>query len=267
MSNKYQYFYLIEIQYLGFRYHGWQIQGKLKTIQLMLSKTISYIWPNTWKILPAGRTDALVSAQSGYFELFTNEAINIETFQSQMNINLPADISILAIRQVDASFNVIQDVADKTYQYYFSFGHKKYPLAAAHMSFFNGELNLNAMKEAANAFEGSHYFGLFSKDLTEGSKRIRTIYHSLIKINKELTANFFPPESYIFEVRGKGFARHQIRLMMGALIQIGRDELSLDALKQALSGEFVAIQKLLAPASGLMVKRINYSFHESNKTS
>ncbi|MFQ3213187.1 MAG: tRNA pseudouridine38-40 synthase [Marivirga sp.] len=258
MANKYQYFYLIEIQYLGFRYHGWQIQGKLKTVELMLGKTISYIWPNIWKILAAGRTDALVSAASGYFELFTLEPIDQLKFMADMNVNLPPDISLLSIKEVGAAFNIINDVREKTYQYYFAFGSHKFPLSASLISFFVGDLNISDMVIAAQVFEGSHDFTEFSKDIKEGSKKIRSIKSSCIGINEELVANFFPPESFIFEVKGKGFARHQIRLMMGALVQVGRGELKVDMIQRALRGENSMRTKLLAPASGLMVKEIKY---------
>ena len=267
MSSKYDHFYLIELQYLGFRYHGWQKQGKLKTIQLMLSKTISFVWPHTWKILAAGRTDAKVSARSTYFELFTKEEINTNEFKLEMNKNLPADIALLDIKKVDSSFNVIQDVEEKIYQYYFSYGIEKYPLSASLISHFYGYLDLNSMKEGAKIFQGTHDFSEFSKDISDKGKRLRTINSSFIKSNNELKANFFPPETYIFEVKGKGFARHQIRLMMGALVLIGRGELGLEELKRSLNGEEVGIYKYLAPASGLMVKSIFYRGADGDKTS
>ena len=249
----------MEVQYLGFRYHGWQIQGKLKTLQLMIGKTINFIWPHTWKILVAGRTDAMVSANSSYFELFTKEPIDISDFQSKMNANLPADISIRSIKEVDKHFNVIQDVKQKTYQYFFYYGQDKYPLSASLLSYFNEELDLNAMKEAALLFKGAHYFHEFSKDVSEKSQVIRTISDAAIINNDQLTASFFPPQSFVFQVTGKGFARHQIRLMMGGLVQIGRGELSIDILKQSLEGEKTALQKFLAPASGLMVKEMQFN--------
>ena len=38
-----KFFYLIELQFLGFRYHGWQKQKDVKTVQHMLDRTLHFI--------------------------------------------------------------------------------------------------------------------------------------------------------------------------------------------------------------------------------
>ena len=62
--------YLFRIQYLGLRYHGWQIQQGVKTIQGTLEKTFRYVLGHEdFNILGAGRTDSGVSCLHGAFEL------------------------------------------------------------------------------------------------------------------------------------------------------------------------------------------------------
>lgn len=57
-----KFFYLIEIQYLGFRYHGWQKQPDVLTVEKMVERTLSYILDRRrFKVIAAGRTDAKVS--------------------------------------------------------------------------------------------------------------------------------------------------------------------------------------------------------------
>ena len=57
------FYYLIKIQYLGYRFHGWQKQPNLKTVELMLQRTLKYVLQEQkFKILGAGRTDAMVSS-------------------------------------------------------------------------------------------------------------------------------------------------------------------------------------------------------------
>jgi tRNA pseudouridine38-40 synthase len=256
--SRYTKFYLVEIQYLGMRYHGWQKQDKLKTIQLMLDKTIRFVWDKPFKILAAGRTDAMVSAQSTYFELFLNEKLDSSSFFEAMNYNLPPDIAVKSIREVDANFNVIIDVKEKTYHYYFAYGRERFPLAASLIGFYRDELDIEKMISAARLFEGEHDFTYFCKDVKEGTTKVRTIQQAEVRRNTELQANFFPPESFVFEVRGKGFGRHQIRLMMGALFQIGAGVITEYDLNKALKGESLPTDKLLAPGSGLMVKEVKY---------
>jgi tRNA pseudouridine38-40 synthase len=259
MASHFKYFYLVEIQYLGFRYHGWQFQHGLKTLQGMLEKTFNFLFQDEkFKILGAGRTDAMVSAKSAYFELFINQELDLDSFPAELNENLPADINVLHIEGVTNKFNIIQDVSLKTYQYYFASVEEKYPFAAPLMNCIHHSLDILKMKEAAKLFEGENEFKYFMAGDAENKSTVREISESRIDANTDLTASFFPDESFVFTVKGKGFMRYQIRLMMGALIRIGKHEISLQDLKNALQGNIPNFEKLNAAASGLMVKEVQF---------
>ena len=78
-----KYYYLIHIQYLGFRYHGWLKQPGLKTIESMIEKTIRFVLDHTnFKILGSSRTDAKVSANHSAFELFVSDPLDIDQLVS-----------------------------------------------------------------------------------------------------------------------------------------------------------------------------------------
>ncbi|MGM0581274.1 MAG: tRNA pseudouridine(38-40) synthase TruA [Bacteroidota bacterium] len=259
MASRFDFFYLVEIQYLGFRYHGWQFQPGVKTLQGMLERTFKFLFEDKkFKILGAGRTDAMVSAESAYFELFTNHELELDSFQTDLNHNLPPDIDVISVKEVDNQFNIIKDVDLKTYQYYFASVDKKYPFAAPFMNCMPYQLDIKRMKEAANMFEGEHDFKYFMTGDAENKDTVRKIKESRIEENTELSASFFPEESFVFIVKGKGFMRYQVRMMMGALILIGRNEISLQDLKNALQGNPPNFTKLNASASGLMVKDIEF---------
>ena len=259
MASRFDYFYLVEIQYLGFRYHGWQFQHGLKTLQGMLERTFSFLFEEKkFKILGAGRTDAMVSAQSAYFELFTNHKLELGSFKEELNHNLPPDISVQSIKAVNNKFNIIQDVDLKTYHYYFAPVEQKYPFASPFMNCIQYPLDVSEMKVAAELFEGEHDFSYFMTGDAENKNTVREIRESRIMQNSDFTASFFPKESYLFTVKGKGFMRYQVRLMMGALIRIGRNEITLQDIKNALQGNTPNFEKLNAAASGLMVKNVDF---------
>ena len=97
MFNK-KYYYLFKIQYLGYRFHGWQKQPKIKTVQLMIERTLKFILEDQkFRILAAGRTDAMVSANEAAFELFLNDhpIENFTEFLRLFNHNLPNKYSKL----------------------------------------------------------------------------------------------------------------------------------------------------------------------------
>ncbi len=256
---KYQFFYLVELQYLGYRFHGWQKQPGLKTIEKMVEKTVRFVLGHeNFKILVTGRTDAMVSAQQTYFELFLKEEMDRERLVEDLNFNLPADIRVLSIEEVDAKFNIINDPKEKEYNYLFSFGQKNHPFAAPFICCIQESLDLEAMKQAAKLFEGKHDFRNYCYKPSEATVLEREVALSEIIHNDKLIANFFPEQSYIFRVRGKGFMRHQVRLMVGALFLVGKEEWSMDDLKKSLDPSEDFTHSYIAPASGLMLNEVRF---------
>ena len=257
---KSKYYYLLHVQYLGFRFHGWAKQPDLKTVHHMIDRTIRYVLGQgvPFKTLGSSRTDAMVSAAHTAFELFVEAELEVTNFVSDVNDNLPSDIKILNIEAVDESFNIIQAPKEKHYQYLFTFGEKPHPFCAPLMAYFPVELNIDLMKEGARLFEGKHNFKQYCTKPSEHTVFERTILHSSITVNEQYLANFFPQQSFLFEVKGKGFMRHQIRLMMGQLASLGRGDLSLAELEASLVTPPDTPLKNIAPASGLILHSVEF---------
>ncbi len=262
--QKTQFYYLIHLQFLGFRYSGWQKQPYQKTIEKMLLKTLKFILPHTnFKILGAGRTDAKVSALHAAFELFVSKPIvNQKDFLVLFNKNLPPDIRISSITRVNEHFNIIKNSKLKEYIYLFSFGEKNHPFCAPFLANIIEDLDIEIMMKAAKLFEGEHDFSAFTARIQEHTISTRTIEFCEIQENDIIKANFFPRESYALKVKGKGFMRYQIRMMMGALIQLGRGELSFVDIENALKKNNTIKLSFVAPGSGLLLNSLEFD----NKT-
>ena len=256
-----RYFYVVKVQFLGYRFHGWQKQPNTKTVHLMIDRTLKFILGDQkFKTLGAGRTDAMVSANEAAFELFLDhEPIENEAeFLDLFNKNLPQDIRALSITEVDAKFNIIKDSKLKEYHYVFAQGAKFHPFAAPIMTTILDSLDIELMTEGAQLFEGKNNYKTYCyKPTQEGLYNRELICCELIK-NTLYTANFFPEKSYVFKVIGKGFGRHQIRLMMGALIKLGRGDIDLNYIKNSLKPESQEVMDYIAPASGLILHKIEF---------
>lgn len=260
MFNK-KYYYLFKIQYLGYRFHGWQKQPKIKTVQLMIERTLKFILEDQkFRILAAGRTDAMVSANEAAFELFLNDhpIEDFTEFLSLFNHNLPQDIRALSMHEVDDKFNIIQSSKTKEYLYLFTEGRKNHPFCAPMITTILDSLNIEIMQQGAALFQGEHNFKTYCYKPSENGVFNREIELCELVENTLFTANFFPEKSYILRVKGKGFGRNQIRLMMGALINLGRGEITLDYIKQSLTSESTAVIEYIAPASGLILNSIEF---------
>jgi tRNA pseudouridine38-40 synthase len=114
------------------------------------------------------------------------------------------------------------------------------------------------MMKAAKMFEGTHNFQNFTARIQPNTKVMRTIERCEIIENTEFKANFFPENSYLLLVQGEGFMRYQIRMMMGALVLLGKGELSFNSLEKALNGNDKILISYVAPGSGLFLKNMEF---------
>ncbi|MFD1162190.1 tRNA pseudouridine(38-40) synthase TruA [Hwangdonia seohaensis] len=255
-----KYFYLISIQYLGYRFHGWQKQPDVKTLHLMVDRTLNFILEGKrFKSLSSGRTDAMVSAEHAAIELFLFEPIeDLNAFLELFNYNLPQDIRALNIKEVDEKFNIIQHSKVKEYLYLFTYGEKCHPFCAPIMTTILDELDINVMKQGAKLFEGENYLKPYCYKPTDNGVYNREILLCELVENTIYTANYFPQKSYVLRVKGQGFMRNQIRLMMGTLIDLGKGKLSLDDIRKSLLPNSTVKMHYIAPASGLILNKIEF---------
>ena len=252
-------FYLLHIQYLGFRFHGWAKQPQVKTVHHMVDRTLKYvIGDKPYKTLGCSRTDAMVSAEHFVLELFVKEPLELVGFLNELNLNLPPDIRATDIAVTDSEFNIIQNPKLKSYAYLFAFGEKPHPYSAPFMTTLPEVLDVELMKAGARLFEGAHYFGAYCKKPNEKTQLNRTVIRSEITENNLHTASFFPAQSFAYHVSSRGFLRNQIRIMMGQLFRLGKGEISLSDLEASLQSEFSEHLSYIAPASGLMLQQVAF---------
>lgn len=257
---KYPFSYLVKIQFLGFRFSGWQKQLDVKTVHDIVDKSLHFVFKREdYKTIGVGRTDAKVSANTYYINLFTHFEFDKTTFLGDFNKNAPADLKAISFKETPGNFNLINADKIKEYHYYFSFGEKNHPFAAPLMTGLQENLNIDLMKKAACLFKGEHHFHKYCTKPTEKTIFKRTIDSCEIVENTILTASFFPETSYVLKVRGKGFLRYQIRLMMATLFEVGKGNFSLDFIEASLKEDNDRkFMRNVAPGSGLQLFDIEF---------
>ncbi len=256
-----EYYYLIHIQYLGFRFHGWQKQPDQKTVHFMVDKTVEFVLKhNRFKTMGSSRTDSKVSANHSVFELFSKEPIDLKWFLAEFDSNLPNDIHAIKMEEVDKDFNIINTPKLKEYLYLFTFGEKPHPFTASLMTYFKGDLDIELMQQGAALFEGKHNFVKYCTKPSPNTNFNREILASRIEKNKLYTASFFPENSYVLHLHSKGFMRYQARLIMGQLVRLGRGEIDLTEIVYSLTGQESSPLDQIAPASGLMLNKVTFDY-------
>jgi tRNA pseudouridine38-40 synthase len=247
--------FLIKFQYLGFRFHGVQKQLNIQSIQGRIEKLVNDTLKSEHRTRFASRTDAMVSAEESFFLIMFNELMETEKIKKVL-AQLPPDIKVLEITEVEDSFTMLKAVKEKTYHYYFSHNVlQAHPFAAPFMALLTEELDLELMKIGAKEMVGTHEFSNFCYRPKPGMNFTRTIYSCEINVNQVLTASFFPATSFVISITGERFMRGQVRLMVGALFRLGKHEITLDDLKKSLQRLDSTFIKWMVPSSGLILHK------------
>lgn len=252
---KYSQSYLLKIQFLGFRFSGWQKQTNAKTIHDIVDKSLSFVLlEEAYKTIGMSRTDAKVSANIYFVQLFVTKKIEEQRFIASLNKNFPQDFKILHTKEIPLSYNIINAAKLKEYHYYFSFAEKAHPFTAPLLTSLTDVLDIELMKKGAKLFEGTHYFNKYCTKPSAHTILKRTIESCQIVENTLLTGSFFPKKSYVLKVKGRGFLRYQIRLIMAALFDLGKKNIDLLYIENSLLENNDKIPlKTIAPASGLQL--------------
>lgn len=252
-------FYKLILQYKGTRYLGWQVQPESAglTVQGELNRALRLISKSDEaKSLGAGRTDAGVHALGQVAKVGIPLEIAPENLVKALNVNLPDDIRVLAAEKSDLEFFPTVHAVSKEYHYRFTCQRGFTAFQNDFIVNHPFDLDIEKMKEACKILIGQHDFTNFYCEGTEVASNVREIYEcEILEISQ---GEWMLPSHYVFRIVGNGFLKQMVRLLMGALWNIGRGKITLDDLKAALGPQKVPRLGPVAPPSGLYMVRVNY---------
>ena len=254
------YHHRLVISYKGTSYFGWQDLGTSEqkptveaSIYQVLKKICKY---QSCTISVASRTDAGVHAQGQVVKITITLAIESDKLLLGMNSLLPDDIRILECQPCTAEFNSNKDSKSKEYHYYFSTDTIHNPILndiVDHIPFRS--LDIELMQRACKLFIGEHDFYSFAKRDTNMSSTFRTILSCEILLSQ---SSLLGNKIYYLKIEGKGFLRHMVRYIAGALFALGRNQLSLSDISEALGSHKEEKISSKAKSRGLHLIEIFY---------
>ncbi len=265
------YFYKAIISYKGTRYCGWQINRPNLSIQeeiMMALCKICKVKIEEVKVIGSGRTDSKVHALGQVCKFEIPLSINPNSLKRGLNSQLPNDIKVCSVDNCENSFHPIFSAKKKEYQYFFS-TKEITPFMDDMIGCFSFKLDIELMKEGAKLFLGEHDFKNFFCKGTDVSSTVRTIFSvvivncsskSRLESSPEQFSLFdnFINDYYCFQITGSGFLKQMVRLMMGTLITLGRGNISLDNLREAIEGDGKSFVGPTAPPYGLYLFKVEY---------
>ncbi len=262
-------FYLGRVSYNGQKYHGWQKQKDLPTVQETIFNTIRSLYEfGRIDVKATSRTDSGVHAFSQVVKMLIPRRVDAQEMCDLLNGALPDDIYIHQLERINKSFKVTHLSQFKEYLYFFTLGEKVPFNFVGHIE--SPQIDLDLMKEACSLYQGKNNFEAFQyKTVTKGGYE-RNVLDASIKKAHEFFPQCFSSDDpvYCFHIKGEGFLKQMVRILMGTLVKVGSGELSLQELKQWLllpeerleGGIDTSVNRpgFIAPASGLFLYHIQY---------
>ena len=237
------------LQYVGTNYCGFQIQKNGITVQEVLENTIEECLNEKCKTYASGRTDAGVHALGQVVNFFTSTTVQPEKIKVVLNLKLPKDIRVMDSFEVPMEFNSCKNAKSKTYIYKIFNGNILSAFDQDRYLFCGYKLDLEKMNQACKLIEGEHDFSSFVASNATTKTTVRTIYK----------AEFVKEGDYLtFVITGNGFLYNMVRILVGTLIEIGRNKIDLKTLQELLKGgQRNKAGKTVKP-DGLYLKEVNY---------
>ena len=204
--------YLIIFAYDGSKFHGYQKQNDVNSVQEQLESKLTII--NDRKpvyVSASGRTDAGVHAigQCAHFDL--DISISEDKLKMALNSMLDGNIYVKSVKKVPNHFHARFDVKRKEYVYKINLGEYN-PIEKDYVYQYNKSLDIENMEKAIKLFIGEHSFESFTKANVETENFVRHIFETEITKHEQILELHFI---------GSGFLRYMVRNMVGTLIEVG----------------------------------------------
>jgi tRNA pseudouridine38-40 synthase len=240
----------LTVAYDGTSYGGWQLQPSVFTIQGLIEAALKKIAGKRVVVHGSGRTDAGVHArtQTASCSLITNHRPQV--LRSALNANLPKDIRVLRLQEVDAKFHARFSAKGKEYRYQIDAGAVADPFLRAYAWHHPRPLDLAVMRKAAVLLKGRHDFlALSANPMRPVETPVRTIRKLSVTKRRDILT---------IAVAADGFLYKMVRSIVGALVKVGEGKLTAMELNEIVRAKRRTALVETAPANGLFLWRVFY---------
>jgi tRNA pseudouridine38-40 synthase len=240
------------IEYDGSRFHGWQYQASVSSVQNAVETALSQVAAQPITVVCAGRTDAGVHATAQVVHFNTTAIRNERAWIMGTNASLPSEVRVLWARPVPETFNARRSAVLRRYRYILY----NYPirpgLLRKQVGWYYRALDASLMNEAAQYWVGEHDFSSFRAAECQSTTPIRRMVSIEIKQIRDVI---------IIDVAANAFLHHMVRNMVGALIRVGSGKANPFWAKEVLEARDRRKAGITAPPNGLYLVSVEYPAH------
>jgi tRNA pseudouridine38-40 synthase len=238
----------LDLEYVGTRYRGWQVQKNARTVQGDLNEAVRRASGRSdFETCGSGRTDAGVHALQQVAHLDLETRMPPEALRRALNDELPADINILAVAKTTREFHARHSAVARSYLY--QIARRRTALGKPFVWWVRDPLDLDLLRAAGRLFEGMHDFRSFADaDPAQRSTRVKI---QRVEVGEAGTL-------VLVRMLGSHFLWKMVRRLVGVMAEVARGGMRLPEAELMLRQESDRPASLTAPPSGLFLERVYY---------
>jgi tRNA pseudouridine38-40 synthase len=242
--------YKLLIEYDGAPFVGWQVQHNGVSVQELLTGAVAAFCGETVHVQGAGRTDAGVHALGQVAHIDLIRSRDTDTIRDAINAHLrPRPVAVLAVENVADDFDARFSARQRHYLYRIINRRPDLTLDTARAWRVSRPLVASAMHEAAQQLVGRHDFTTFRAAECQAKSPVKTL--------DQLDVERDRGEVHI-RASARSFLHHQVRSMVGSLVQVGEGRWSADDVARALAARDRKACGPVAPPDGLYLVKVDY---------
>ncbi|MBK7408165.1 MAG: tRNA pseudouridine(38-40) synthase TruA [Saprospirales bacterium] len=243
--------YFLHLAYKGTRYHGWQRQPGVLTVQEVLEDAVQRMMGKRIHCVSCGRTDAGVHASQYFCHIVVEEPFDFDPV-FRLNKMLPDDISIFDCIEVPRNAHAQTDALSRTYTYHIHT--RKNALLSDLSAYYPAEsLDVEQLKAAAALLPPHRNFRAMCMPSDENKTKICEVSEAYWTVGEE-------EYSLRFQITANRFLKGMVRILVANMLEVGYGRLSLEDFEQRLKSEEPAPQVRSAYPQGLYLSGVKYSY-------
>lgn len=239
----------LRLSYDGSAYHGWQVQRTESTVAETLEQALTRTCGHPVKVTGCGRTDAGVHALRYCANFRTESRIPLARLPLAVNARLPDDIAVSAACEAPGDFCAIRSCIKKEYIYKILNSRIPDPFLQKRACFYPAPLDIDLMRRAAAAFEGTHDFAAVRSVGTETKTTVRTVHWCRAERTGDLIT---------VSVCANGFLYNMCRAIVGTLVYASHGKLLPESIPALLETRDRRLTGPTMPPQGLYMSRVWY---------
>lgn len=237
------------VEYDGSRYHGWQRQQRADSVQARVEEALAKVANHPVELVCAGRTDRGVHATRQVVHFDTESVRTDRGWLLGTMTNLPPDISVSWVGEVDAAFHARYSATARSYRYAILNRTTRSANHAGKVTWWYPPLDAERMHEAAQVLIGEHDFSSFRGRDCQAHTTNR--FMESIQVHRE-------GQLIYLDITANAFLHHMVRNIVGTLLPIGSGEQPLSYVADVLAALDRDAAGITAPADGLYLVSVRY---------